>query len=125
MYISNKELKRIINHWLDSPLSQNTIVSHITLDIWGYVKQSYVEDQKTLELYTVIAHRYGDEEGHTYLVGSFKTLGEAIAEAIDHRDNRGGKYNCNVYRDSFNGSPTLVFNYSDYENRLMEIRSKE
>jgi hypothetical protein len=42
--------------------------------------------------YIVLAHRWGDEDGHTYLVGWAYTRRASRRMADAERDMRGGKY---------------------------------
>ena len=47
-------------------------------------------------VYTVLARRWGSADGHTYLVGSSRTLAGATEMATKEEVLRGGKYKCEV-----------------------------
>ena len=49
-----------------------------------------------MEVFTVIAHRWGDDENHSYFVGTYsdEALADEMALAEEHW--RGGKYTCKV-----------------------------
>ena len=115
------KIKDILKGYQESTMPEKTRLAHIAVDIESYVNNVHVESMK---FYTVIAHRYGNEEGHTYLVGSYKTLEIAIAEALEHREHRGGKYDTVIYEDSFDGVPKKVFDYHDYDMQIIKIRNR-
>ena len=46
--------------------------------------------------FAVVAHRWGMRDAHSYVVGVFVSLSEAIASAAQTVDDRGGKYGCEV-----------------------------
>lgn len=50
-------------------------------------------------MYIVLAHRWGDVEGHTYVVGIFDSLRDAVEVAIAEEYWRGGKYECRIQRE--------------------------
>ena len=54
------------------------------------------------ELYVVLAYRWGENDGHCYLVGVFirKVAAEKAAEAEEQF--RGGKYSCEIIETTFN-----------------------
>ena len=48
-------------------------------------------------VYVVIAHRFGNVELYSYIVGVFTTLHQAKYSAKLEREYRGTKYECKVY----------------------------
>ena len=53
-------------------------------------------------VYLVLAFRIGDVQEYTYPVGIFTDLEKAIECAQEHRNRRGGKYNCVVSEHMLN-----------------------
>ena len=49
-----------------------------------------------LKVYTVTAHRWGEYESHSYLLGVFDDLQKAISAAKTEEGFRGGKYECEI-----------------------------
>lgn len=49
------------------------------------------------KVFAVMAHRWGDEEGHTYLVGVFTEKKHAENCGKAEKVYRGGKYDCIVH----------------------------
>ena len=47
-------------------------------------------------IYVVTAYRFGDREGHSYVVGAFDNEEESLKHAKLEREWRGGKYQCEV-----------------------------
>ena len=47
-------------------------------------------------VYIVTAYRFGDREGHSYVVGAFDNEETALKQAKLEREWRGGKYQCEV-----------------------------
>ena len=47
-------------------------------------------------LYTVVMHRWGERENHSYVLGVFLKKHEAIAARDNEREWRGGKYDGEV-----------------------------
>lgn len=43
-------------------------------------------------MYVVLMKRWGSEEGHTYILGTYNSLEQAIIDAEKERDDRAGKY---------------------------------
>ena len=58
------------------------------------------------KLFVSIAFRFGQENGHWYLVDAHDDLDAAIANARQERDDRAGKYGVAVYRCG-NGEHTI------------------
>ena len=48
------------------------------------------------KIYIVTAYRWGNSEMHSYVLGAFDTISEAMLIANSHCDYRGGKYACVV-----------------------------
>ena len=48
--------------------------------------------------YVVIAHRWGLRDAHSYCVGCYDSLADAMKAAAMHVEYRGGKYGCEVVR---------------------------
>jgi len=56
------------------------------------------------KLYTVVAHRWGRMETHSYLVGVYSTVELAKQAADTETEWRGGKYSCwveEIYQDTY------------------------
>jgi hypothetical protein len=51
-------------------------------------------------VYTVTAYRWGDRDGHSYIVGVFKDEPVALRTAVAEEDYRGGKYECEIVERS-------------------------
>ena len=49
-----------------------------------------------MKIYTVHAYRWGDRENHSYSVGVHLDQRDALSEAEAEREDRGGKYECEV-----------------------------
>ncbi len=68
------------------------------------------------EVYTVHAHRWGNRDNHSYIVGVYPDKEQAIKAAEDEEQHRGGKYSCEVtewslgigYRDDLRLEPITV-----------------
>lgn len=45
-----------------------------------------------MKLYILEMLRYGDREKHSYVVGAFDNLDQALKEGVAHEIHRGGKY---------------------------------
>lgn len=73
-------------------------------------------------VYVIIAYRWGNTEGHSYLVGSCMDLPTAKKIANDENEWRGGKYECIVYRSNL---LTHNANPSDMTVNNMEIYNTE
>lgn len=48
------------------------------------------------KVYSVSAYRFGDRKAHSYQVGVFSKKMKAFKCADEHREYRGGKYECEV-----------------------------
>lgn len=55
-------------------------------------------------IYIVTAYRFGDREGHSYVVGAFDNEEESLKQAKLEREWRGGKYECEVRSMNLNES---------------------
>lgn len=120
MYVSFKNIKRIVEETYNN--GESTVAnptSHKTHRIMSEVNNAYEAHIGDLSVFVVLCYRYGEEEGHTYFRGIFRTLEAAIADSINHYQERGGKYYPKVYKDSFNGNPELVFDYGEYEKEMI------
>lgn len=51
-----------------------------------------------MNVYAVLARRYGSQESHSYVVGVFSAEDKAIKAAEREESYRGGKYDCEVIR---------------------------
>ncbi len=68
------------------------------------------------EVYTVHAHRWGNRDNHSYIVGVYPDKEQAIKAAEDEEQHRGGKYSCEViewtlgigYRDDARLEPKTI-----------------
>lgn len=47
-------------------------------------------------IYTVTAYRHGNHNDHSYIVGAFTEINNAMAFADTETSDRGGKYACEV-----------------------------
>src|SRR6266849_1212303 len=47
-------------------------------------------------VYPVTAYRWSDRENHSYFVGVYAKKAAALKAADKEKDNRGGKYDCEV-----------------------------
>jgi hypothetical protein len=52
----------------------------------------YVQDK----VYVVEMLRWNSRENHSYVIGCFHTEKEAIKQAVDHMEFRGGKYSAEI-----------------------------
>lgn len=48
------------------------------------------------KIYIVTAFRYGKRDNHSYISGVFSKKQQAIKDASEEADYRGGKYSCQV-----------------------------
>lgn len=51
-----------------------------------------------MDVYVVLARRWGSQESHSYVVGVFSDYDKAEKEAMREEDYRGLKYECEVIR---------------------------
>lgn len=121
LYLSHKEIKKVITETYEGESAPANVESHKAFKIQKIVLEAYEDHIKKLPVYVTICNRYGNDENHSYFRGIFRTLEEAIADALEHFQDRAGKYYPNIYEDTFEGSPKLVFNYGDYEAKKIEI----
>jgi phosphoribosylaminoimidazole-succinocarboxamide synthase len=49
-----------------------------------------------MEVFTVIAHRWGDDHNHSYFVGTYSDEALADEMALAEEYWRGGKYKCKI-----------------------------
>jgi hypothetical protein len=49
-----------------------------------------------MKVYVVTAYRWGNREGHSYVVGTFDNEELALEKAAYEREWRGGKYTCEI-----------------------------
>ncbi len=123
LYVSFKKIRNIIEEAY--PEEANPI-DHKAMKILEEVDEAYEEHINQLPIYVSICERYGSPENHSYFRGVFNTLEHAIADALEHYNERAGKYYPKIYQDSFSGSPELVFDYAEYESKKIDIiRSRE
>jgi len=125
MYISYKKIKNIITEKFDGPVQPANIPNHKATKVLSEVNEAYEAHISDLSVFVTICRRWGEEESHTYLRGIFRTLEGAVADSLEHYQERGGKYYPEIYKDSFNGSPELVFDYGKYEKSVLAIRNPE
>lgn len=69
-----------------------------------------------MKSYVVTAYRWGQRNGHSYVVGAYTTQAEAERRAKEHVDYRGGKYGCEVveaecWEESGNENPARQVAY--------------
>ena len=55
-----------------------------------------------MKIFTVIAHRWGDDESHSYFVGAYDDVVRAYRAAIAEEYWRSGKYVCVVHESELN-----------------------
>lgn len=48
-------------------------------------------------VYVIHMLRWGDEENHSYVTSVCSTLKRALTKGLEHRDDRGGKYEPMIY----------------------------
>ncbi len=58
-------------------------------------------------VYIVNAYRYGNAEDHIYTVGVFSSLEKAEKAAVEHVEDRDGKYDCVVYACELDSDTSL------------------
>ena len=73
-----------------------------------------------MQIFVVTAYRWGDKEGHSYVVGVFDTEELAIAQAKMEKEWRGGKYECEVIVMDLNDA----LKYKNYE-RIYKIEGTQ
>ena len=73
-----------------------------------------------MQIFVVTAYRWGDKEGHSYVVGVFDTEELAIAQAKLEKEWRGGKYECEVIVMDLNDA----LKYKNYE-RIYKIEGTQ
>jgi len=80
-------------------------------EILSLFEEANKADLHSREFYFIMSCRYGCEEGHIYPLGLHLTLESALVECEEHRDYRGGKYECKVYKCTigYNGTMELVY----------------
>lgn len=87
-----------------------------------------------MEIYLVVAYRWGDNNilkeydtfenntmiKHSYVLGIFENLKVAIENSQSERSNRGGKYECIVYKMKLNSChKSIVYStFDDYEKYI-------
>lgn len=54
------------------------------------------------DVHVVLAHRWGDDNEHTYFVSCRKCPLVAFADSLCEKDYRGGKYECSIFRYNLN-----------------------
>lgn len=59
-------------------------------------------------VYIVMGYRWGDFDGHSYIVGVYATEGQAMAKALHEEEYRGGKYTCRVVEHEVDGPELRV-----------------
>lgn len=73
-----------------------------------------------MQIFVVTAYRWGDKEGHSYVVGVFDTAELAIAQAKLEKEWLGGKYECEVIVMDLNDA----LKYKNYE-RIYKIEGTQ
>jgi len=53
-------------------------------------------------MFVVLAHRWGEDTNHSYLVGVFDEKVKAVRAALTEEYCRGGKYDCQVIETAVN-----------------------
>lgn len=103
---------------------------HKVSNIIHMFEKAYEKDLQKREFYFIMACRYGCEEGHIYPLGLHLTLEKALVEAEEHRDYRGGKYECKIYKCTMgcDGNMELVYDQgwhsAERVNRNKELRER-
>lgn len=64
-----------------------------------------------MQIFVVTAYRWGNKEGHSYVVGAFDAEELAITQAKLEEEWRGGKYECEVIVMDLNDA----LKYKNYE----------
>ena len=73
-----------------------------------------------MQIFVVTAYRWGNKEGHSYVVGVFDTGELAIAQAKLEKEWRRGKYECEVIVMDLNDA----LKYKNYE-RIYKIEGTQ
>lgn len=120
-YVPIGEIKKILNEDDEESVPSNPLLRK-SMKVLNVIDEHYEEHIKELPVYVSVAYRYGDREGHSYPCGVFRTLEAAIADAEEHRDYRGGKYEIVVYESDFSGNQEEVFCQSRYLTEVVKIR---
>jgi len=55
-----------------------------------------------MNIYVVLMHRFGNNEMHTYVLGTYDSLAQAQFSANVEEYWRGGKYSATIYHDTLN-----------------------
>jgi len=55
-------------------------------------------ETSTKEVFVTIMYRYGDREGHSYLIGVFESFEDANLAGEKENSWRGGKYDPEIYK---------------------------
>lgn len=109
--------------------SDNQLPSKVT-NIIQLFEEANKKDLHKREFYIIMACRYGCEEGHIYPLGLHLTLEQALVESEDHRDYRGGKYECKIYKCTLgcDGKMEMVYDQAwhiaERVKRNREIRER-
>jgi len=117
MYISHKKLRNIINSEEDTP-EKAMQISHL-------VNEYYDAHIPILKQFVAIAYRWGDKECHSYPIGLYGTIEEAIAQGLEHNQYRGGKYDIVVYMCNQSGEMTEVCDCGMIDAVTYKIRQEE
>jgi len=126
LYVNYKKIREIIDETYEGESAPANPTGHKAMKILEVVDEAYAEHIEELPIYVTICERWGSDENHSYFRGTFRSLEHAVADALEHFDERGGKYYPKIYKDSFSGSPELVFDYGEYESKKIDIiRNRE
>lgn len=73
-----------------------------------------------MTLYVVTMYRFGNTESHSYLLGVYDELYEAVMNAKGERDYRGGKYEAQILRVELNQTKIrqLMYETPDFMSEL-------
>lgn len=125
MYISFKKIKDIIKTSFEGSETQPTDIDNWkTHKILSALNEAYLTHLEDLALFTVLFRRFGDEEGHTYLGGTYTTLEEAIAVCQEEYEYRGGKYDGHIYKGFIGGSTEKVFDLGELHVANRKLKKK-
>lgn len=81
-----------------------------------------MDNNKCMLVYTVVAHRGGDDNKHSYLVGVYDDPWKATRFAIAEEYWRGGKYECHIIESFIN---EFVHPDSGDANELLDYVSEK
>ena len=74
-----------------------------------------------MEVYIVLARRFGNSETHAYVVGAFDNIDLANKHADSEESYRGGKYSCEIVKCELNTEDSSIVRNS--ESTVGDVKS--